>query len=49
MKDYVTQSMPSSHPMFSVVSQSLQMLQHNPNWNDEKKSQYMKRLIKDLS
>ena len=49
LEHYVQQAMPSSHPMFPFVSQSLQMLQHNPNWDQQKKSEYMWRLIKDLS
>ena len=48
LQRYVDESMPSTHPMFPVVSQSLQMLQHNPNWNHQKKAQYMWRLIHDL-
>ena len=48
LQRYVNESMPSTHPMFQVVSQSLQMLQHNPNWNHQKKAQYMWRLIHDL-
>ncbi|KAL0033179.1 hypothetical protein WJX79_008129 [Trebouxia sp. C0005] len=48
LQRYVNESMPSTHPMFPVVSQSLQMLQHNPNWNHQKKAQYMWRLIHDL-
>ncbi|DBB04574.1 hypothetical protein WJX77_008948 [Trebouxia sp. C0004] len=48
LQRYVDESMPSTHPMFPVVSQSLQMLQHNPNWNHQKKAQYMWRLINDL-
>ena len=46
---FVANSMPSSHPMFPVVSQSLHMLQQNPNWDHQKKCEYMWRLVKDLS
>ena len=49
LNHYVESSMPSDHPMFPVVLQSLEVLKHNPDWNHQKKSEFMWRLVKDLS
>ena len=48
LEQYVAQSVPQDHPMFPVVSQSLQMLISNPNWDYHKKCAYMQRLVNDL-
>ena len=49
LDQYVRASMAQDHPMFPVVSQSLEVLKHNPNWNHQKKSEFIWRLVKDLS
>ena len=48
LEAYVSHTVPKDHPMYPVVSQSLQMLLHNPNWDYHKKCAYMERLISDL-
>ena len=39
--------LPSSHPMYGHVAQSVRMLQANPTWKFQQKERFVKRLIKD--
>ena len=49
LETFVQESMPSSHPMYPTVLQSLQMLQSNPSYNHKQRFTFMRRLIKDLN